>query len=91
MSHGDYNDDDEDIPVLTDALERPASPRRTAPGADIDALQDEICASSLRAAEALLLDACREAEHVLMESAMSTLRAELPAIVRGVLQEHLDK
>ena len=82
-------ENDDDIPVLTDAIER--APAVPAPGVDIDALQDEICASSLRMAEAMLLDACREAEHVLMERTMSTLRAELPAIVRGALKQHLDK
>ena len=85
------DDDGDDIPVLTDAIERRKPSRRDTAEPDIDALQDEICASSLRTAEALLLDACREAEHVLMERTMSNLRAELPAIVRDALKEHFEK
>ncbi|MEQ8205100.1 MAG: hypothetical protein RIA65_02910 [Woeseia sp.] len=88
MTDGENEDD---IPVLTDAIERMPTKPAAMSGVDLDALQADICGSSLRIAEAMLLDACREAEHVLMERTMSTLRAELPAIVRGALKEHLDK
>ena len=87
MSHED------DIPVLTDALDRViAAPPAPEPEAhDIDALQAQICESSLQFAEEMLRDACREAEHVMMERIMGALRAELPAIVRNVLDENLNK
>lgn len=89
---------DDNIPVLTDALHRvlPAEPEaseqlspETAP--DIDQLEAQICESSLQFAEEMLRDACREAEHVMMERIMGALRAELPAIVRNVLDENLNK
>jgi len=81
-------DSNDDIPVLTDAIERAAP---ATPASNIDALQDELCAASLAHAEALLRDACREAEHVLFERTLNALRAELPGIVRGILNEHLEK
>jgi hypothetical protein len=84
-------DNDDDIPVLTDAIERAVIDGKPAPAADMEKLQAELCASSLRVAEEMLRDACREAEHVLMDRAMRTLRAELPAIVRGVLNDHFEK
>lgn len=82
------SDSDDDIPVLTDAIERaaPATPDR-----NLDELQNALCAASLAHAEALLRDACREAEHVLTERTLNALRAELPGIVRGILKEHLEK
>lgn len=91
----------DDIPVLTDVLQRagtaePAAPQsepETAPPQppDVDALQAQICASSLQFAEEMLRDACREAEHVMVERVMGALRAELPAIVQNVLDENLNK
>ncbi len=83
------SDTDDDIPVLTDAIERKSPEADHAVGTDIDALQDEICASSLRLAEEMVRDACREAEHVLLDRVMRTLRSEMPSIVRGILNEHL--
>lgn len=38
----------------------------------------------------MLRDACQEAEHMLLQRVMTQLRAELPAIVRGVLKEQLE-
>lgn len=82
---------DDDIPVLTETIERSTSPAVPAHTADIEALQAQICAASLTLAETMLRDAQREAEQLLTERIMSTLRAELPAIVRGALKEHLER
>ena len=83
---------DDDIPVLTDTIAgRPVEPVGKQPPTDIDRLEAQICASSLTLAEAMLRDACREAEHTLVQRVMAHLRAELPSIVRGVLKEHLER
>lgn len=83
-------DNDDDIPILTDAIER-AAPKTAAAGAALEQLHAEICAASLARAEELLRDAVREAEHVLIERTMHALRAEIPELVRGILAEHFEK
>ncbi len=91
-------DTDDDIPVLTDTIAGRkigvAPSPQAEPGerqaVDLDRLQAKICASSLTLAEAMLRDACQEAEHMLLQRVMTQLRAELPAIVRGVLKEQLE-
>ena len=80
---------DDDIPVLTETI--PETDSATPAAADLERLQSQICASSLTLAEEMLRDACQEAEHVLVQRVMSQLRAELPAIVRDVLKEHLER
>lgn len=79
--------DDDDIPVLTDAYVK----RTSSTVVDIEKLQAEICATSLTMAEDLLRDAAQEAEHLLVQQVLTRLREELPAIVRGALEEHLDR
>lgn len=81
--------DDDDIPVLTETIDRVIPAGGGNPS--IETLQREICAASLAVAESMLREAQREAEHLVTERVMSTLRAELPAIVRGVLKEHLER
>lgn len=91
-------DKDDEIPVLTDTIvgrkldlaKPPAATPAGRQAVDLDRLQAKICASSLTLAEAMLRDACREAEHMLVQRVMSQLRAELPAIVRGELKEQLE-
>ncbi|MGB5347639.1 MAG: hypothetical protein WBN23_15845 [Woeseia sp.] len=81
---------DNPIPVLTEVLHKPAV-AAVEPSADLASLQASLCAASLQLAEARLRDACREAEHVLLERVMRELRAELPVIVRDVINDYLKK
>lgn len=75
---------DDDIPVLTDPIERE-------PSAELERLEARISAASLKLAERFLRSASREAEHVLIERAMDELRAALPAMVRRALDEHFER
>jgi len=84
-------DNDDDIPVLTEAVEPLPAAAAVAAAHDLARLEARLCASSLKLAEQLLRDACREAEHVLLERVMNELRAELPAIVKRALDEHFDR
>lgn len=81
--------ENDDIPILTDAIDRAQSAATRLSGDDIEELQRRLCASSLKLAEDALREASREAERALQERVMATLRAELPVLVRGVLNERL--
>ncbi|MDZ7643939.1 MAG: hypothetical protein U5K76_06775 [Woeseiaceae bacterium] len=83
--------DDDDIPILTDAIDRAPATQSSLSVDDIDRLQDKLCATSLKIAESTLRDAVRDAEHELRERVMTALRRELPALVRDVLDEHLKR
>jgi hypothetical protein len=82
---------DDDIPVLTDAIERTSPAGADVSAEDLERLEARLCSSSLHLAEQMLRDACREAEHVLIERVMSELRAELPRIVSRALRDHFDR
>lgn len=82
---------DDDIPVLTDPLERDRLPARAPSSEELERLEARISASSLKLAEEFLRSASREAEHVLIERVMSELRAALPGIVRRALDEHFER
>lgn len=80
--------DEDDIPVLTDAIERDRPAPAGLSAAELERLEGRITASSLKLAEERLRAACHEAEHVLLERVMNELRAELPAIVSRALDDH---
>lgn len=82
---------DDDIPVLTEAVERDRLPARVPSAAELERLEARISASSLKLAEEFLRSASREAERVLIERVMSELRAALPAMVRRALDEHFER
>lgn len=85
------NNDDDDIPVLTEAIERTPPPAPGLTPAELAHLEHDICASSLKFAETVLRDACQEAEHIMKERVMSALRQEMPALVHRALQDHFDR
>ncbi len=84
-------DNDDDIPVLTEAIERTPPPAPGVTPAELARLEHDICNSSLKFAETVLRDACQEAEHVLKERVMTALREEMPALVRRALHDHFDR
>jgi hypothetical protein len=81
---------DNPIPVLTEVLHKPAA-KTAEPAAALEDLQERLCAASLQFAEERLREATREAAHVLLERVMGELRAELPVIVRDVINDYLKK
>jgi hypothetical protein len=83
--------DDDDIPVLTDAIERTTPAAAGVSAEELERLEARLCSSSLQLAEQMLRDACREAQHVMIERVMSELRAELPRIVSRALRDHFDR
>lgn len=85
------SDNDDDIPILTEAMDRTPPPSAGLTPAELARLEHDICSSSLKYAETVLRDASQEAEHVLKERVMTALRQELPALVRRALHDHFDR
>ena len=85
-----HPDKDEDLPVLTEAVETPAA-LPDAPSADeLVKLESKLCAQSLTLADHLIHEACHDVEDIIVERVMSKLRSELPALVSRVLHDHFD-
>ncbi len=90
-------DKDDDLPVLTEAVETPAAlPDRPSapvgrPSADeLVKLESKLCAQSLTLADQMIHEACHDVEDIIVERVMSKLRSELPALVSRVLHDHFD-
>jgi hypothetical protein len=84
-------DNDDDIPVLTDAIDVASRDKHGLSDDELATLEARLSAVSLQMAEELLRDACREAENVLMKRVMNELRAALPGVINRSLREHFDK
>jgi uncharacterized protein (DUF2267 family) len=79
------------IPVLTDIVEDDL--RGTEPPADrttlfLGELEAHITAAIHERADELVHNACREMEALLLEQVSDRLRAQLPALVAGIIEEH---
>ena len=90
-------DKDDDLPVLTEAVETLAdlpdqsSALASQPSADdLVKLESKLCAQSLTLADQMIHEACRDVEDIIVERVMSKLRSELPALVSRVLHDHFD-
>jgi uncharacterized protein (DUF2267 family) len=79
------------IPVLTDIVEDDL--RGTEPQADrtslfLGELEAHLTATIHERADELVHNACREMEALLLEQVSDRLRAQLPALVAGIIEEH---
>jgi hypothetical protein len=83
-------DKDDDLPVLTEAVETPdVLPSR--PSADeLVKLESKLCAESLTLADHMIHEACHDVEDIIVERVMTKLRSEMPALVSRVLHDHFD-
>ncbi len=88
---------DDDLPVLTEAVETPAAlADKTSAIADhpstdeLVKLESKLCAQSLTLADQLIHEACHDVEDIIVERVMNKLRSELPALVSRVLHDHFD-
>lgn len=88
---------DDDLPILTEAVETPAAlPEKAAasamqPSADeLVKLESKLCAQSLTLADHMIHEACHDVEDIIVERVMTKLRSELPALVSRVLHDHFD-
>jgi hypothetical protein len=77
------------IPVLTDVIdqEREAAPPGR-PGLLLGELEAQLALAIHEAADELVHNACREMEALLLEQVSDRLRAELPALVARIVEEH---
>jgi uncharacterized protein (DUF2267 family) len=79
------------IPVLTDIVEPDAA--GSAPFIDdttrfLDSLEAHLTTAIHEQADELVHNACREMEALLLEQVSDRLRAQLPALVAGIIEEH---
>lgn len=79
------------IPVLTDIVEDDL--RGTEPQADrtslfLGELEAHLTSAIHERADELVHNACREMEALLLEQVSDRLRALLPALVAGIIEEH---
>jgi hypothetical protein len=80
---------DDDIPVLRDAVVRKRSPQLSPE--KIDALCADINAAASELIDKLLAEAIREAENTLRLQINDRLNDELPTLIEKTLQEKLGK
>ena len=81
--------DDDDIPVLRDAVAR-RQPLKLSPE-EIDELCAGINAAAAELIDKLLAEAMREAEYTLRQQVNERLNDELPGLIEKALQEKLSK
>jgi len=81
--------DDDDIPVLRDAVAR-RQPLKLSPE-EIDDICAGINASASELIDKLLAEAMREAEYTLRQQVNERLNDELPGLIEKALQEKLSK
>lgn len=82
---------DQDIPVLTDVVDKAVLVDGAYSSDDIAGLEEEISRESLRLAEQLLHEVAREMEVVLFDRVLSRMREELPALIEKILREHSER
>lgn len=79
------------IPVLTDIVEddlRGAEPLTDRTSLFLGELEAHLTAAIHERADELVHNACREMEALLLEQVSDRLRAQLPALVAGIIEEH---
>jgi hypothetical protein len=79
------------IPVLTDIVEddlRGAEPPADRTSLFLGELEAHLTAAIHERADELVHNACREMEALLLEQVSDRLRAQLPALVAGIIEEH---
>lgn len=78
------------IPVLTDVVEeeRPAAQGTDDAALFLGELEAHLALAIHEAADELVHNACREMEALLLEQVSDRLRAELPALVARIVEEH---
>jgi uncharacterized protein (DUF2267 family) len=78
------------IPVLTDIVEDDshAAPPMDRTSLFLDELEAHLTAAIHEQADELVHNACREMEALLLEQVSDRLRAELPALIAGIIEEH---
>lgn len=81
-------DQDDDLPVLTEAIAPPDVGHPRLPADELVKLQAKLSAQSLTLADQMLHDACHDVEDIIVERVMARLRSELPALVNRVLHDH---
>ena len=79
---------DDDIPVLRDAVAR--KPQTTVSPEQIDEICDSLSAEAWVLLDKLLVEALREAEERLRLQINDRLNDELPALIEKTLREKLD-
>lgn len=80
------------IPVLTDIIDDDAP--AGVPGSGLTAtflgeIEAHLAAAIHDHADELVHNACREMEALLLEQVSDRLRAQLPALIAGIIEEHL--
>lgn len=85
----DMNDNETDIPVLTDAVAR--KPGTGLSREQIDALCDSLAADTWVLLDGLLANALRDVQDQLREQLNDRLGDELPALIEKTLQEKLGR
>ncbi|NJD30497.1 MAG: hypothetical protein FIB04_01235 [Gammaproteobacteria bacterium] len=79
------------IPVLTDIVEdalHEPSPAIDRTSLFLGELEAHLTAAIHDRADELVHNACREMEALLLEQVSDRLRAQLPALVAGIIEEH---
>jgi hypothetical protein len=77
------------IPVLTDVVEgEPPAPPSEAEALALGELEAHLALAIHEAADELVHNACREMEALLLEQVSDRLRAELPALVARIVEDH---
>jgi hypothetical protein len=79
------------IPVLTDIVEdtNGAGPQGTDPTvAFLEELESHLTGMIHEHADELVHNACREMEALLLEQVSDRLRAQLPTLIAGIIEQH---
>jgi uncharacterized protein (DUF2267 family) len=79
------------IPLLTDIVEddlRGVQPLADRTSLFLGELEAHLTATIHERADELVHNACREMEALLLEQVSDRLRAQLPALVAGIIEEH---
>jgi uncharacterized protein (DUF2267 family) len=79
------------IPVLTDIIEDDASAGMAGTGLSatfLGEIEAHLAAAIHDHADELVHNACREMEALLLEQVSDRLRAQLPALIAGIIEDH---
>jgi uncharacterized protein (DUF2267 family) len=79
------------IPVLTDLIEDDAAAGMPGAGPTatfLGAIEAHLAAAIHDHADELVHNACREMEALLLEQVSDRLRAQLPTLIAGIIEEH---
>jgi uncharacterized protein (DUF2267 family) len=79
------------IPLLTDIVEddlRGVQPLADRTSLFLGELEAHLTATIHERADELVHNACREMEALLLEQVSDRLRAQLPALIAGIIEEH---